>query len=211
MEREDVLVTAAQQGDLRAFNQLVLEYQGLAFNVAYRILGNADGAADATQDSFLKAYRSLSSYRGGSFRARLLRVLTNTCYDQLRGAPATTCPVLGRRRRRRGRVGCLVGGPGRTPGGIRRAPRTGGTAPTRHPRPPGRPTHRRAARRRRGPELRGDRLRHRHADGNGQVAPEPGAHPPAATSCWDTKSYYPGNILHGQYAPRAVLWSGSER
>lgn len=84
MDRDDVLVTAAQQGDLRAFNQLVLEYQGLAYNVAYHILGNADGAADATQDSFLKAYRSINSYRGGSFRAWLLRVLTNTCYDQLR-------------------------------------------------------------------------------------------------------------------------------
>jgi RNA polymerase sigma-70 factor, ECF subfamily len=84
MDRDDVLVAAAQQGDLHAFNQLVLEYQGLAYNVAYRILGNADGAADATQDSFLKAYRSINSYRGGSFRAWLLRVLTNTCYDQLR-------------------------------------------------------------------------------------------------------------------------------
>ena len=84
MDRDDVLVTAAQQGDLRAFNQLVLEYQGLAFNVAYHILGNSDGAADATQDSFLKAYRSINSYRGGSFKAWLLRVLTNTCFDQLR-------------------------------------------------------------------------------------------------------------------------------
>ncbi len=84
MDRDDVLVAAAQQGNLRAFNQLVLQYQGLAYNVAYRILGNADGAADATQDSFVKAYRSISSYRGGSFRAWLLRVLTNTCYDQLR-------------------------------------------------------------------------------------------------------------------------------
>ncbi len=84
MNPDDVLVTAAQQGNLQAFNQLVLEYQGLAYNAAYRILGDADGAADATQDSFLKAYRSIGSYRGGSFRAWLLRVLTNTCYDQLR-------------------------------------------------------------------------------------------------------------------------------
>jgi RNA polymerase sigma-70 factor (ECF subfamily) len=84
MDRDDVLVAAAQQGDLRAFNQLVLQYQGLAYNLAYRIVGNADCADDATQDSFLKAYRSINSYRGGSFRAWLVRVLTNTCYDQLR-------------------------------------------------------------------------------------------------------------------------------
>jgi RNA polymerase sigma-70 factor, ECF subfamily len=84
MDRDDVLVAAAQQGDLHAFNQLVIEYQALAYNVAYRILGDTDSAADATQDSFLKAYRSINNYRGGSFRAWLLRVLTNTCYDQLR-------------------------------------------------------------------------------------------------------------------------------
>jgi RNA polymerase sigma-70 factor (ECF subfamily) len=84
MDREDVLITAAQQGDLRAFNQLVLDYQGLAYRVAYHILADGDAAADATQDSFLKAFRSMKRYHGGSFKAWLMRVLTNTCYDQLR-------------------------------------------------------------------------------------------------------------------------------
>ncbi len=84
MEHEEGLIRAAREGDLRAFNQLVLNYQSLAYSVAYHILGSADAAADATQDSFLKAYRSLERFHGGSFKAWLTRVVTNTCYDQLR-------------------------------------------------------------------------------------------------------------------------------
>ncbi|GAB4562124.1 MAG: sigma-70 family RNA polymerase sigma factor [Anaerolineae bacterium] len=84
MDREELLIEAAQKGKLSAFNQLVLRYQGLAYNVAYRILGDPDQAADATQDSFVKAYRSLSSFRGGAFKSWLLRIVTNTCYDMLR-------------------------------------------------------------------------------------------------------------------------------
>ncbi len=81
---EAALVKAAKRGDLSAFNQLVLMYQNQAFNVAYRLLGDADAAADATQDAFLKAFRRLHQHRGGSFRSWLLRIVTNTCYDMLR-------------------------------------------------------------------------------------------------------------------------------
>ena len=81
---ERALVAAAQRGDLDAFNQLVIHYQKLAYHVAYRILNDADASADATQDAFLRAYKALDQYRGGSFKAWLLRIVTNTCYDQLR-------------------------------------------------------------------------------------------------------------------------------
>jgi RNA polymerase sigma-70 factor (ECF subfamily) len=81
---EQALIQAACRGDLPAFNQLILTYQGIAFNLAFRILGTADAAADATQDAFIKAYRNLNQYRGGSFKAWLLRIVTNVCYDQLR-------------------------------------------------------------------------------------------------------------------------------
>jgi RNA polymerase sigma-70 factor, ECF subfamily len=81
---ETELVLAAQRGDLNAFNQLVLTYQEVAFNVAYRILSDDDASDDATQNAFLSAYRNISSYRGGSFRAWLLRIVTNACYDELR-------------------------------------------------------------------------------------------------------------------------------
>ena len=81
---EQTLIAAAQRGDLPAFNQLILHYQSLAYNVAYRVLGDTDLAADATQDGFVKAFQKLSQYRGGSFKAWLLRIITNTCYDMLR-------------------------------------------------------------------------------------------------------------------------------
>ena len=84
MTPEDKLISAARAGDLRAFNELVLTYQGLAFSVAYGILGDGDAASDATQDGFLKAYRSLDKFRGGSFKAWLMRIVANTCLDQLR-------------------------------------------------------------------------------------------------------------------------------
>jgi len=81
---ETSLLQAAKAGDLSAFNRLVLTYQGQAYSVAYRLLGDADAAADAAQDAFIKAYQRLHQHRGGSFRAWLLRIVTNTCYDMLR-------------------------------------------------------------------------------------------------------------------------------
>lgn len=78
------LIRSAQHGDLDAFNHLVLTYQGPLYNTALRILGDEDLAADATQEAFISAFRSITSYRGGSFRAWLLRTVTNACYDELR-------------------------------------------------------------------------------------------------------------------------------
>ena len=81
---EAALIRDAQAGDLDSFNRLVLAYQDMAFNLAYRMLSEDAPAQDATQVAFMNAYRSLGSYRGGSFRAWLLRMVTNTCYDELR-------------------------------------------------------------------------------------------------------------------------------
>jgi RNA polymerase sigma-70 factor (ECF subfamily) len=84
MINEAQAIEAAKTGNLSAFNQLVMLHQGLAYNVAYRIMGDADGAADATQEAFIKAFRSLDQYQGGAFKSWLMRIVTNTCYDQLR-------------------------------------------------------------------------------------------------------------------------------
>ncbi len=81
---EQALIHAARQGSVPAFNQLVLSYQGLAYNVAYRVLGSEDAANDATQDAFVSAFKAMRTFRGGSFKAWLLRIVTNKCYDQLR-------------------------------------------------------------------------------------------------------------------------------
>lgn len=81
---EEALIQQAQNGDVQAYNRLVLHYQQLVYNVTYRIMGEPQSAEDATQDAFISAYNALNKFRGGSFKAWLLRIATNTCYDELR-------------------------------------------------------------------------------------------------------------------------------
>ena len=78
------LIEAARRGEVESFNALVRLYEGRVYNLCYRMLGDADSAADAAQDAFLSAFRNLRSFRGGSFRSWMLRIATNTCYDVLR-------------------------------------------------------------------------------------------------------------------------------
>ncbi|MDH5508014.1 MAG: sigma-70 family RNA polymerase sigma factor [Anaerolineae bacterium] len=81
---ESALIAHAKRGDLDSFNRLVLEYQDLVFNVTYRMLNEPATAEDITQDAFVSAYKKLHTFRGGSFKAWLLRIATNACYDELR-------------------------------------------------------------------------------------------------------------------------------
>jgi RNA polymerase sigma-70 factor (ECF subfamily) len=81
---EAALIQQAQRGDVSAFNELVLTYQTQVYNVAYRIMGDAGAASDATQDAFISAYTHIKDFRGGSFKSWLLRTVTNACYDALR-------------------------------------------------------------------------------------------------------------------------------
>jgi len=81
---ENALIQQAKNGDLDAFNRLVLAYQEQAYNLALRLLDDDPSAQDATQVAFINAYQAIKSFRGGSFRAWILRILTNACYDELR-------------------------------------------------------------------------------------------------------------------------------
>jgi RNA polymerase sigma-70 factor (ECF subfamily) len=81
---EQALIQDALNGELDAFNGLVLHYQDIVYNVAYRIMGEHGAAGDACQEAFISAYQKLEQYRGGSFKAWLLRIATNACYDELR-------------------------------------------------------------------------------------------------------------------------------
>lgn len=74
----------AKRGDLAAFNELVVEYQSLVYNLCYRMLGQAQAAEDATQEAFVSAWRNISSFRGDAFRPWLLRIAANLCRDELR-------------------------------------------------------------------------------------------------------------------------------
>lgn len=94
---EQQLIRQAQRGDVNAFNTLVLAYQDRLYNAAYRIMGDPASASDIAQEAFITAYRRLETYRGGSFRAWLLRIVTNTSYDELRRRqrrPATSLDDL---------------------------------------------------------------------------------------------------------------------
>ena len=81
---ESELVTAAQNGDLDAFNDLILHYQTRVYNLARYIMQDEAAADDMTQEAFIAAYRSLPKFKGGSFPGWLLRIATNRCYDELR-------------------------------------------------------------------------------------------------------------------------------
>jgi RNA polymerase sigma-70 factor (ECF subfamily) len=83
-DEDQRLVTAAQDGDLDAFNQLVTRHERAVYNVCYRMLRDASLAEDATQDAFIRAWNSIDSFRGGIVRPWILRIATNRTYDILR-------------------------------------------------------------------------------------------------------------------------------
>ena len=79
------VILRSQQGDVEAFNLLVLRYQQVVYNVALRMLGDSDVAADVTQETFIAALRGIKSFRAGSsFRAWLLRIASNQATDHWR-------------------------------------------------------------------------------------------------------------------------------
>jgi RNA polymerase sigma-70 factor (ECF subfamily) len=78
------LIARAADGDRTAFARLMEHYQSACYGLAWRLLGDPDRAADATQDAFVHAYAAIRSYRGGVFRSWLLRITANASYDILR-------------------------------------------------------------------------------------------------------------------------------
>ncbi len=83
-DAEALLLARSRRGDTVAFNQLILLHQQAVYTLAYRMLGDADTAADITQEALFSAFRAVASFRGGSFRAWLLRITSNACFDYWR-------------------------------------------------------------------------------------------------------------------------------
>ncbi len=81
---EQRLIQLSRDGDYDAFNRLVVEYQDAVFAVVLRTVRNRATAEDITQDTFISAFRKISSYRGGIFRAWLFRIAKNASLDYLR-------------------------------------------------------------------------------------------------------------------------------
>lgn len=84
-EEESAVILKVQQGDANAFEALVTAYQKQVYSLALRTVGNPEDAADLSQEAFLRAYRSIGSFRGDSkFSVWLYRLTTNICIDFLR-------------------------------------------------------------------------------------------------------------------------------
>lgn len=78
MENETELVERAQQGDLKAFRQLVTEYRAMVYRLAYDLTRSREDAEDLSQEVFIKAYRSLKSFRrDAKFSSWLYRITVN--------------------------------------------------------------------------------------------------------------------------------------
>ena len=81
---EERLVLLAKDGNLEAFNSLVDRFQRAVYGLCYRMLGNREAAEDATQETFLSAYRAISRFEGGNAGGWLLRIAANESRDELR-------------------------------------------------------------------------------------------------------------------------------
>ena len=81
---EQTLIAQSRAGDLDSFNAIVEMYQGQVYAVALRMVRDAALAEDLAQEAFISAYRNLNQYRGGSFKAWLLRIARNATLDALR-------------------------------------------------------------------------------------------------------------------------------
>ena len=82
---DDVYVHKTVEGDAEAFNELVNRHHSKIYGLAYRMLGNREDAADATQETFLEAYKSINAFRFQSqFGTWLYRIGINTCQQYIR-------------------------------------------------------------------------------------------------------------------------------
>ena len=85
MLEDQILVQQAQHGDKGAFAQLVEMYQTPVYNLAYRMLGNANDAEDAAQETFLRAYTQFKKFHADQkFATWLLSIDAHYCIDRLR-------------------------------------------------------------------------------------------------------------------------------
>ena len=85
MNEELTWVEQARSGDIEAFNKLVEAYQTPVYNLAYRMMGNADEAEEVAQETFLRVYTRLDRYNPSyKFSTWILSIASHYCIDRLR-------------------------------------------------------------------------------------------------------------------------------
>jgi len=79
------IILAAKQGELKAYDAIVLFYQKAIYSHLYRLVNNGDDALDLTQDTFIKVYKNRSNIDlNKNFKSWLYKIATNTAYDWLK-------------------------------------------------------------------------------------------------------------------------------
>jgi len=78
------LVGRARRGDQEAFTQLIVQYQVPLYNMALRMVGRPDDAADIAQEAFLRAWEKIRTLRDAPFKSWLFQIAANLCYDHFR-------------------------------------------------------------------------------------------------------------------------------
>src|SRR5947207_14962776 len=78
------LVSRARRGDREAFTQLIMQYQVPLYNMALRMVGRPDDAADIAQEAFLRAWEKIRTLREAPFKSWLFQIAANLCYDHFR-------------------------------------------------------------------------------------------------------------------------------
>jgi RNA polymerase sigma-70 factor (ECF subfamily) len=82
---DEELVARSRGGDLDSFNQLVVRWERPIYALAYRVIGREEDARDVAQETFLRAFRALSGFKGqAKFSSWLYRITLNLCRDWIR-------------------------------------------------------------------------------------------------------------------------------
>lgn len=82
---EKILVKKAKQGNIEAFEKLIISHEQNIYNVAYRMFNNEEDAKDMTQEVFIKIYKNITKFDENSkFSTWTHRVTVNTCIDEIR-------------------------------------------------------------------------------------------------------------------------------
>jgi RNA polymerase sigma-70 factor (ECF subfamily) len=96
MTTDEELVARSMGGDLESFNQLVVRWERPIYALAYRVIGREEDARDVAQETFLRAFRALSGFKGqAKFSSWLYRIALNLCRDWIRRerrAPVSQAP-----------------------------------------------------------------------------------------------------------------------